>query len=117
MKKKKGFVLAYTVIIMGIVFVVMAVLVAVVASQKGVDKQTINKFESDMFIVQQQYNFDNLTYQNYSEYLTNLSTDKQVEQDFTTYYMQNYIIELKLDYSQIRVYNVDKAKLLYQKDR
>lgn len=114
MKKNKGFVLAYTVIIMGIVFVVMAVLVAVVASQTKVDNASLLKFEQQMFVNQQEYNYQNLSYDNYSNYLSKNSINKEEKTDSIIYLFDNYVIELNKDYSHIVVYNVDKSKILYE---
>ena len=117
MKNKRGFVLAYTVIIMGIAFVVMAILISVVAMQKGVDKNTINVFEKNMFLQQQEYNFENLELQDYIDYLNNNSQSKEVNEEFNIFFMPDYVVGLKKDYTQMIVYNVDKSKILLQKTR
>lgn len=114
---KKGFVLAYTVIIMGVVFVVMAVLVSMLALQKGIDKASIANFEQKMFVSQQQYNYANLTYENYITYLNNNSINKQEDEVQVIYNFDAFVVELKKDYSQIIVYNVDKSKVLFEKTR
>ena len=111
-KKQSGFVLAYTVIIMGIVFVVMAVIVALVATQNTRMSIIKNNFEEQMFISQQQYNFENLSYDNYSNYLNNNAINVIHNQNSNDFIFDKYIVNLSLDYTHLIVQDVETKNIL-----
>ena len=108
--KKSGFVLAYTVIIMGTIFVVIAVISGLLASQSVNSKIVTNKFEEQMFINQQEYNYNNLTFVDNTNYLQNSANAYKNLENVVQYYFDNYIVELSLDNSHLIVYNVEKTK-------
>ena len=111
-KKQSGFVLAYTVIIMGIVFVVMAVIVALVATQNTRMSIIKNNFEEQMFISQQQYNFENLSYDNYSSYLNSNAINVIHNQNSNDFVFDKYIVNLSLDYTHLIVQDVETKNIL-----
>ena len=111
-KKQSGFVLAYTVIIMGIVFVVMAIIVALVATQNTRMSIIKNNFEEQMFISQQQYNFENLSYDNYSSYLNSNAINVIHNQNSNDFVFDKYIVNLSLDYTHLIVQDVERKNIL-----
>lgn len=112
--KKSGFVLAYTVIVMGVVFVVMAVLVAYLSGLSVKSKTAISNFEKDMFISQQEYNYNNLGFDDYSNYLKQEALKYDCIEDTIQYYFERYIIVLNNYYTHLIVYNVDKSLIFLE---